>query len=85
MLCTNNRESESGWVSREVEALISAWGRGTDATAFDVLDGRAEIDTESAIRLVYEEACMRREAGQNVKTDEVVKRFPRWAPELRDL
>ena len=75
----------SGWASREVEALISAWGRGVEATAFDVLDGRAEIDTESAIRLIYEETCLRREAGQDVGTDEIVARFPRWGAELRDL
>jgi serine/threonine protein kinase/tetratricopeptide (TPR) repeat protein len=75
----------SGWASREVEALISAWGRGVEATALDVLDGRAEIDTESAIRLIYEETCLRREAGQDVGTDEIVARFPRWGAELRDL
>jgi eukaryotic-like serine/threonine-protein kinase len=85
MPISDEQACASGWVSREVEALISAWGRGVEATAFDVLAGRAEIDTESAIRLIYEETCLRREAGQDVGTDEIVARFPRWGAELRDL
>ena len=47
--------------------------------------GRAEVDAESAIRLIYEETCLRREAGQSVATAEVVARFPRWGAELRAL
>ena len=85
MTSEEEQRCESGWVSREVEALISAWGRGAAATAFDVLDGRADVDSESAIRLIYEETCLRRESGQHVGTDEVVARFPRWGTELRDL
>jgi hypothetical protein len=44
-------ESPAGWVSRQVEAMITAWGNGTEVTARDVLDSRAEVDSESAIRL----------------------------------
>jgi serine/threonine protein kinase/tetratricopeptide (TPR) repeat protein len=65
--------------------MVTAWGRGAEVTAQDVIDGRAEVDTESAIRLIYEETCLRREAGQPVGTDEVVARFPRWGAELRAL
>ncbi len=61
---THDHEPASSWVSREVEAMITAWERGAEVTAQDVLDRRAEIDAESAIRLIYEETCLRREAGQ---------------------
>ena len=85
MPLTGDQEYERGWVSREVEAMITAWERGAAVTAQDVLDGRAEVDAESAIRLIYEETCLRREAGQQVGTAEVVARFPRWGGELRAL
>jgi serine/threonine protein kinase/tetratricopeptide (TPR) repeat protein len=74
-----------GWVSRQVEAMIAAWGNGTEITAREVLDGRAEVDSESAIRLIYEETCLRREAGQQLGTAEVLARYPRWASELQAL
>ena len=63
--------------------MVAAWGAGAEVTAQDVLAGRAEVDTESAIRLIYEETCLRREAGQQVGTAEVVARFPRWGPSCR--
>ena len=82
---TQDREAGTGWVSREVQAMVAAWERGAEATAHDVLAGRAEMDSESAIRLIYEETCLRREAGQNVGTSEVVARFPRWGKDLAAL
>ena len=75
----------SGWVSREIEAMVSAWGRGANVTARDAIDRRPELDPESAIRLIYEETCLRREAGQEVGTAEVIRRYPRWGDELRAL
>ncbi|MDB5351627.1 MAG: rqkA [Planctomycetota bacterium] len=78
-------QAEDGWVSREVEALVSAWERGERATVQEVLDRRPDLDAEAAIRLIYEETCLRREAGQELGTDEVVGRYPRWGVELRAL
>src|ERR1700723_2470184 len=74
-----------GWVSREVQAMITAWASGASLTAHDVLDRGPEVDAESAIRLIYEETCLRREAGQQVPTAELVANFPRWGAELRAL
>src|SRR5271168_892027 len=79
------QDSGEGWVSREVEAMEAAWGRGAQVTAEDVLAGRPDVDKECAIRLIYEETCLRREAGQSVATSEVVARFPRWGSDLRAL
>ena len=85
MPVSDAQESAEGWVSREVEAMEAAWGRGAQVTAEDVLAGRPDADKECAIRLIYEETCLRREAGQSVATSEVVSRFPRWGPDLRAL
>ncbi len=85
MPLTDEQDHGGSWVSREVEAMITAWEGGAEVTAQDVLNGRAEVDTESAIRLIYEETCLRREAGQQVGTAEVVARFPRWRTELLAL
>jgi hypothetical protein len=65
--------------------MITAWERGAEVTAQEVLDRRAEVDVESAIRLIYEETCLRREAGQRVGTAEVVARYPCWRTELLAL
>ena len=43
------------------------------------------MSTEAAIRLIYEEVCLRRDAGQEVGTAEVVRRFPQWKEELEVL
>jgi len=85
MPCSAEQESERGWVSREVEAMIAAWERGAQVTAQDVLERFAEVDDEAAIRLIYEETCLRREAGQQLATAEVVARFPLWGAELETL
>ena len=74
-----------GWVSRQVAAMSAAWGRGEAASAADVLARHSDLDAEAAIRLIYEEACLRREAGLEVDTAEIMARHPRWADELRDL
>jgi serine/threonine protein kinase len=85
MSLSHDHASGGNWVSREVKAMISAWERGKKLTAEDVLGRHAEVDTESAIRLIYEETCLRRESGQQVGTAEVVARFPRWKSELAAL
>src|SRR6059058_2312924 len=73
------------WASRQVAAMAAAWERGEHITAGEILRRYPELDTEAAIRLVYEEVCLRREAGLEVDTAEVVRQYPRWADELQDL
>src|SRR4051794_19140368 len=77
--------SDSSWISRQVEALASAWARGGRVTAEKLLGQNPRIGDEAAIRLIYEEVCLRRESGQEVATTEVVGRFPRWKDELEIL
>ncbi len=75
----------SEWVSRQVEAMAAAWSRGEHVSANELLARHPELGEEAAIRLIYEEVCLRRESGQEVGTTEVVNRFPRWKDELEVL
>src|SRR5262245_43700703 len=74
-----------GSAKQQVAAMVAAWDRGERVTAAEMLDRRPDLDTEAALRLIYEEVCLRRESGLEVATGEVVWRYPRWAEELRDL
>jgi serine/threonine protein kinase/Flp pilus assembly protein TadD len=68
-----------------VEALAESWRLGDRASAESILAAHPGLDDESAIRLVFEEACLRRESGLEVATSEVVRRFPAWGDELAML
>ena len=72
----------SAWLSREVQEMAEAWARGDCVSAEELLARRPELGDEAAVRLIYEEVCLRRERGDEVATTEVVNRFPRWKEEL---
>jgi hypothetical protein len=78
-------ESESVWISRQVDAMAASWARGEPVRAEAILAGNPGIGDEAAIRLIYEELCLRRESGEDVPTAEFVARFPRWKAELAVL
>src|SRR3954454_11216551 len=80
-----SRGEDSAWVSDQVQAIASAWTRGEPLAVEELLRRRPGIKTEDAIRLVYEDVCLRREAGHGVPTAEVVSRFPQWREELELL
>ena len=72
-------------VSRQVEAMVAAWRRGERPTAEQFLARHPELGTEAALRLIYEEVCLRQEAGLEVDPAELVGRFPQWKAELEVL
>jgi eukaryotic-like serine/threonine-protein kinase len=78
-------DADSEWVSRQVQAMATAWSLGEPIRAEQLLADRPGLGDEAAIRLIYEETCLRRESGQNIDTTEVVSRFPRWKDELEVL
>ncbi len=49
--------------SRQVERMVAAWRRGERPPAEDFLAGQPGLDDEAAIRLIFEEFCLRQEAG----------------------
>jgi serine/threonine protein kinase/Flp pilus assembly protein TadD len=65
--------------------MAAAWARGEPIAAEDLIARHPGLDAAAAIRLIYEEVCLRREAGQPVSTAEVISRFPQWHEELEVL
>ena len=65
--------------------MVAAWRRGERPLAEEFLARHPELGEEAAIRLVYEEACLRQEAGLAVDREEIARRFPRWREELEAL
>ncbi len=68
--------------SEYVEAMAAAWRRGEKPRAEDFLARIPALRDEDAVRLIYEEACIRQEAGEEGVSDEILTRFPRWRDEL---
>jgi eukaryotic-like serine/threonine-protein kinase len=71
--------------SRLVGEMATAWRRGERPTAEAFLDRHPELSEEAALRLIYEEFCLRQEAGQEVAPVEVAGRFPAFRAELEVL
>jgi tetratricopeptide (TPR) repeat protein len=73
--------------ARLAEEMKAAWRRGERLVAEDFLKRHPELhaDPHAAVRLIYEEVCLRHEAGEQVASVEVLKRFPQWQAELRFL
>jgi eukaryotic-like serine/threonine-protein kinase len=63
------------------------WQEGERPTADEYLAAHAALREcpQAAAELIYEEVCLRREAGQAGRTDEVLRRYPQWAAQLRAL
>jgi len=83
------RESEldapRGWLSEQVHGMAAAWARGEPISAAAILAEHPELDAESAVRLIYEEVCIRRDSGEEVVTIEVVNQYPQFRDELEVL
>jgi hypothetical protein len=81
------RNGHAGALAHLVEEFAAAWERGERPAAEAFLDRhpRLTLEPESAIRLIYEEVCIRKGEGQEVRLSELVRRFPRWQTELEVL
>jgi serine/threonine protein kinase/Flp pilus assembly protein TadD len=77
--------SDSGLISRQVRAMALAWSRGERVLAEDVLAQFSGLGDEEIVRLIYEEVALRREAGEDVATTEVINRYPLYKDELEVL
>jgi serine/threonine protein kinase/Flp pilus assembly protein TadD len=69
------------------EAFVSAWRSGSRPSVETFLADRPDLLAEPsvAIRLIYEEYCLRLEAGERDASDELLARFPAWHDDLRAL
>ena len=66
------------------EEMAAAWRRGERIHAEAYLATHPELADRPgvAVRLVYEEVCLRQEQGQEVLLAELARRFPRWKDQL---
>jgi serine/threonine protein kinase/Tfp pilus assembly protein PilF len=72
---------------RLVEEMAASWRNGDRLSAEIFLARHSELvrEPDAALRLIYEEICLRQEAGEEVSIDEITRRFPQWQSELRAL
>ncbi len=65
----------------EMAQAASAGGEVRAETWFQRHPALADRE-QSAVRLVFEEICLREERGEHVDSEEIYARFPRWRQEL---
>jgi len=81
----SSRSASSGDPGLQLtEQFALAWeeGRCKSAEAFFAQHPQACADPEIAARLVYEEFCLRREAGDAIDPEAILGRFPQWRSQL---
>jgi serine/threonine protein kinase/Tfp pilus assembly protein PilF len=71
--------------TEQVDEMVAAWRRGERPLAEEILAAHPELGEDAAIRLVYEEICLRQEAGLEVDPEAIARRFPQWRDELQLL
>src|SRR3954470_22072885 len=71
-------------VASALEAMRDAWQAGNLRLAEELLAERPELkdDAEAAVRVIYEEFCLREERGDPVGVEEYYQRFPQWREAL---
>ena len=76
--------SRAGPLAAVVDEFAAAWASGERPLAESFFDRYPwlSIQPEAAIRVIYEEVCLRKSEGQEVRLSELVRRFPRWETEL---
>jgi serine/threonine protein kinase len=67
--------------------MAAAWRGPNPLCAEEVFHRHPELcdEPEVAVRLIYEEVCLRREGGEQVPVAEVLARFPQWREQLAGL
>jgi serine/threonine protein kinase/Flp pilus assembly protein TadD len=78
-------DASGSLATQQVEQMVAAWRRGEQILVEDVLAAHPELSDDAAIRLIYEEVCLRLEAGQTVDPSDIAQRFPGWRQELEIL
>jgi serine/threonine protein kinase len=81
------RDAAEALAARLVGEMIERWRRGERPLAEEFLARHPELaeHPEPAADLIYEELCLRQEHGAEVPAEQVLRRFPRWRPQLEVL
>jgi serine/threonine protein kinase/tetratricopeptide (TPR) repeat protein len=83
--CVQFLDPSGSLATEQVDEMVAAWRRGERPLAEEFLARHPDLSEDAAIRLIYEEVCLRHEAGIPVTPDEIARRFPRWRQELEAL
>ncbi len=78
-------DDEPEWLIACIDEMVDRWNRGDRPPLGSVLGRFPAIDDRSAIRLIYEDISIRRDAGIEIRTDEVLGQFPRYRQQLAIL
>jgi serine/threonine protein kinase len=67
-------------LAETLEAMAANWHAGHRLPAEKWLADHPELaaDSDTAVRIVYEEFCLREEQGERVESAEFYRRFPQW-------
>ncbi len=73
-----------GLLAAVLEQLAQSWRAGQGAEVERCLGDHPELlaDPEAAVRLIYEEFCLREELGEKVDAADFFKRFPQYQEKL---
>lgn len=71
-------------VEQVIAVMAAAWRRGEREPAETWLQRQPDLlaCSENAVRIIYEEVCLRQELGESVRPEEILERFPQWREEL---
>ncbi|MFL5245976.1 MAG: protein kinase domain-containing protein [Gemmataceae bacterium] len=74
-------------VDRVVEEMAERWSKGEGPLAEEFLDRYPELKSqpETAVRVIYEEFCLRQDHGKEIPPSEILGRFPQWREQLEVL
>src|SRR5262245_51648841 len=74
-------------VAQVIREIAERWQRGERPAVEEFLARYPELARrpEAAIDLIYEEVCLRQDAGEEVDEEEVYRRFPQWRAPLEVL
>lgn len=67
-----------------LEQMAAAWRDGQPSAAERILAEHPELAASPnlAVRVIFEEVCLREESGQTVDDEELFRRFPQWRDAL---
>src|SRR5215467_3450909 len=73
-------DAQHAMLAETLQKMADGWRSGNGIKAEQLLADRPQIgaDPEAAVRVIYEEFCLREEQGEKPDTTEFYRRFPQW-------
>jgi serine/threonine protein kinase/Flp pilus assembly protein TadD len=84
---TGLSEASAAEASHLAEEMARQWAEGLRPSADELIENHPVLrhNPEAAIRIIYEEYCLRQEHGLDGQSAEIVNRFPEWQSQLEVL